>query len=60
MADDPGLGGIDRLSTHYGGRPYPNRESPRVSAWMAVERWHGWGAVGRPTSPCTGRLALRH
>ena len=45
MADDDGLADIDRLSTHYNGRPYLNRESPRVSAWMAVDRWHGWGAV---------------
>ena len=43
MADDPDLAGIDRLSTHYGGRSYPNRQSPRVSAWMTVDRWHGWG-----------------
>ena len=45
MYDDEGLTDIDRLSTHYGRRAYPNRESPRVSAWMAVERWHGWGAA---------------
>jgi PPOX class probable F420-dependent enzyme len=45
MYDDEGLTDIDRLSIHYGGRPYPDRESPRVSAWMAVERWHGWGAA---------------
>jgi PPOX class probable F420-dependent enzyme len=45
MYDDEGLTDIDRLSTHYGGKPYPNRESPRVSAWMAVERWHGWGSA---------------
>ncbi|GAB3194989.1 PPOX class F420-dependent oxidoreductase [Nocardioides hungaricus] len=45
MYDDEGLADIDRLSTHYGGQPYPDRESPRVSAWMAVERWHGWGAA---------------
>ena len=45
MYDDEGLADIDRLSTHYGGKPYPNRESPRVSAWMNVERWHGWGAA---------------
>ncbi|MDQ3485635.1 MAG: PPOX class F420-dependent oxidoreductase [Actinomycetota bacterium] len=44
-ADDPNLTGIDRLSTHYSDKPYPNRDSPRVSAWMQVERWHGWGAV---------------
>ena len=45
MADDEGLTDIDRLSRHYNDRPYPNRESPRVSAWMTVDRWHGWGAV---------------
>ena len=45
MADDDGLADIDRLSTHYIDRPYFNRQSPRVSAWMAVDRWHGWGAV---------------
>jgi PPOX class probable F420-dependent enzyme len=43
--DDEGLADIDRLSTHYGGRTYPDRESPRTSAWMAVDRWHGWGAA---------------
>lgn len=45
MADDEGLRDIDRLSRHYNGRPYPNRESPRVSAWVQVDRWHGWGAA---------------
>ncbi len=45
MADDEALADIDRLSTHYNGRPYPNRHSPRVSAWMEVDRWHGWGAA---------------
>ena len=45
MYDDEGLADIDRLSIHYGGQAYPNRESPRVSAWMAVERSHGWGAA---------------
>jgi PPOX class probable F420-dependent enzyme len=44
-ADDDGLADIDRLSQHYVGRPYRNRESPRVSAWIAVDRWHGWGAA---------------
>ncbi|MFJ9599205.1 PPOX class F420-dependent oxidoreductase [Streptomyces althioticus] len=45
MRDDEGLAGIDRLSRHYGGDAYPNRERPRVSAWVEVERWHGWGAL---------------
>ena len=43
--DDEGLVDIDRLSTHYGGDPYPDRDSPRVSAWMQIDRWHGWGAA---------------
>ena len=33
------------LSIHYGGDPYPNRESGRVNAWIEIDRWHGWGAV---------------
>jgi PPOX class probable F420-dependent enzyme len=42
-ADDTDLADIDRLSTHYSGKSYPKRDSARVSAWMQVERWHGWG-----------------
>jgi PPOX class probable F420-dependent enzyme len=45
MSDDDGLVDIDRLSTHYNDRPYPDRESPRISGWMAVDHWHGWGAT---------------
>lgn len=45
MSDDPDLSGIDRISTHYTGHAYPDRESPRVNAWVDVERWHGWGAA---------------
>lgn len=44
-AEDEDLSQIDRLSTHYTDQPYPTRDSPRVSAWMQVERWHGWGAA---------------
>ena len=40
---DPELVDIDRLSTHYTGRAYPNRERPRVSALVEIERWHGCG-----------------
>ncbi|MET9256181.1 PPOX class F420-dependent oxidoreductase [Streptomyces sp. NPDC048182] len=43
IRDDGDLTDIDRLSTHYGGQPYPNRERGRVSARIEVERWHGWG-----------------
>jgi PPOX class probable F420-dependent enzyme len=45
MTDDEGLSGIDRISTHYTGNRYPDRESPRVDAWIEIDRWHGWGAV---------------
>lgn len=47
MKSDDGLADIDRLSTHYNGTPYPNRAKPRTSAWIEVERWHGWGAARR-------------
>ena len=43
MVDDDELSDIDRLSVHYNGRPYPKRDSPRITAWMQVDRWHGWG-----------------
>ncbi|SDD13778.1 PPOX class F420-dependent oxidoreductase [Streptomyces prasinopilosus] len=45
LNDDEGLADIDRISRHYTGKPYPDRERARVSAWIEVERWHGWGAM---------------
>ena len=42
IADDEGLRDIDRLSQHYTGRPYANRERPRVSVHVEIDRWHGW------------------
>jgi len=45
-ADDTDLTDIDRLSTHYTGKPYATRDRRRVSAWIQVESWHGWGAAG--------------
>jgi len=45
MSDDEGLADIDRLSTHYFGHPYTTRDRRRVSAWVEVDRWHGWGAA---------------
>ncbi|MFG2792061.1 PPOX class F420-dependent oxidoreductase [Streptomyces sp. NPDC048419] len=44
MYGDEGLADIDRICTHYTGKPYPDRVRARVSAWIEVERWHGWGA----------------
>lgn len=45
MKDDQELVDIDRLSNRYLAKPYRNRTSPRISAWIGVDRWHGWGAA---------------
>ncbi|KQX64119.1 MULTISPECIES: PPOX class F420-dependent oxidoreductase [unclassified Streptomyces] len=45
LHEDDGLADIDRISTHYTGKPYPDRVRSRVSAWMEIDRWHGWGAL---------------
>jgi PPOX class probable F420-dependent enzyme len=42
LTDDDDLVDIDRISTHYTGKPYPRRDSARVSGWVEIERWHGW------------------
>lgn len=47
LVEDTGLADIDRLSTHYTGRAYPTRDRRRVSAWIVIESWHGWGAARR-------------
>ena len=47
LQDDPDLTDIDRLSTHYLGQPYGQRDRGRVSAWIEVESWHAWSG-GRP------------
>ncbi len=49
IVDDEGLRDIDRLSQHYTGRPYTNRDSPRVSTHLQIERWHGWNTGAEPT-----------
>jgi PPOX class probable F420-dependent enzyme len=45
IGDDVGLRDIDRLARHYTGDAYPNRESPRVSVQVEIERWHVWGKL---------------
>ena len=45
MREDTGLAGIDRIAQHYIGRPYPQRDRHRISAWIAVDGWHAWGAL---------------
>lgn len=45
LQDDPDLADIDRLSRAYTGKPYPQRDRRRVSAWIEVETWHAWGSL---------------
>ncbi|WP_433364768.1 TIGR03618 family F420-dependent PPOX class oxidoreductase [Actinoplanes sp. CA-142083] len=45
ITDDKGLADIDRLARHYTGDAYPNRERPRVSVQVEIERWHVWGKL---------------
>ena len=43
LEDDVDLVDIDRIATHYRGRPYAERSRGRVSAWIEVDQWHAWG-----------------
>ncbi|MDT9686325.1 PPOX class F420-dependent oxidoreductase [Streptomyces sp. TRM76323] len=45
LREDEGLADIDRLARQYLGTQYPQRDRGRVSAWIEVERWHGWGSL---------------
>ena len=51
LSDDDGLADVDRLAQHYTGRDYPARERRRVTAWIEVDRWHGWGSLKDSTQP---------
>ncbi len=51
LRDDEGLTDIDRLARHYTGHAYPTRERRRVTAWIEVDRWHGWGSLKDSTQP---------
>jgi PPOX class probable F420-dependent enzyme len=46
IEDDVELADIDRLARRYTGRPFGRRDARRVSAWVAVDRWHGWSDAG--------------
>lgn len=50
LTDDTDLADIDRIARHYTGNPYPVRDRRRVSAWIEIDRWHGWGAVAADKS----------
>jgi PPOX class probable F420-dependent enzyme len=45
LEDDPDLSGIDRLSTRYTGKPYPDRDRARVNGWIIIDNWHAWGRL---------------
>ncbi|MFZ2175894.1 MAG: TIGR03618 family F420-dependent PPOX class oxidoreductase [Rhodococcus sp. (in: high G+C Gram-positive bacteria)] len=45
FVDDDDLADIDRISEHYTGKPYGVRDRARVSAWIEIDTWHGWGAL---------------
>ncbi|KOG41386.1 PPOX class F420-dependent oxidoreductase [Streptomyces decoyicus] len=51
IRDDEELAGIDRLAQHYMGKPYPQRDRRRVSAWIEIDRWHGWGSMKDSAQP---------
>ena len=42
LGDDPDLADADRVSRHYTGHPYPDRQRPRVTAWLDIRRVHVW------------------
>jgi PPOX class probable F420-dependent enzyme len=44
---DTDLADIDRISRHYTGNPYPDRERESWSAVIEIKRWHSWGNLAR-------------
>ncbi len=45
LVPDPHFTDIDRLSEHYTGRAYPQRDRGRVGAWIEVTSWHAWAVI---------------
>ncbi|MFD9813493.1 PPOX class F420-dependent oxidoreductase [Streptomyces sp. NPDC059080] len=45
LRPDENLTDIDRLAHQYLGTPYPRRDRARVTAWIEIDRWHGWGTL---------------
>jgi PPOX class probable F420-dependent enzyme len=44
LEPDVDLADIDRISTHYLGSPYGQRDRGRVNGWIEVDSWHAWNA----------------
>lgn len=51
IRDDKDLTDIDRLAQQYLGNKYPQRDRSRVSAWIEIDRWHGWGTFKDNSQP---------
>jgi PPOX class probable F420-dependent enzyme len=51
IREDTDLADIDRVSIQYLGKPYAQRERRRVSAWISVDSWHGWGSLKDSSQP---------
>jgi PPOX class probable F420-dependent enzyme len=49
LEDDVGLETIDRLAQRYIRRPYTDRDSPRVTAWLEPINWYLWDARAKVT-----------
>lgn len=51
LREDTDLADIDRLARHYLGQQYPQRDRRRFSAWIDIDRWHGWGSMKDSSQP---------
>ncbi|MEW2487740.1 PPOX class F420-dependent oxidoreductase [Streptomyces sp. NPDC048411] len=51
VREDKDFTDIDRLAQQYLGTPYPQRDRGRVSAWIEIDRWHGWGTLKENSQP---------
>ena len=50
LEPDPQLEVIDRISRHYIGQPYGQRDRGRVTGLIEIEAWHSWATY----QPWTG------
>ena len=50
LEPDEGLKDIDRISEHYLGNAYGQRDRGRVSGWIDIDSWHAWNG-GHPWRP---------
>jgi PPOX class probable F420-dependent enzyme len=51
IREDTDMADADRVASHYIGKQYPQRDRRRVSAWIGIDRWHGWGALKDSSQP---------